>query len=151
MEEKRIVEELFQAIEKNDFVKAESYFSKDFKITGVTPEPLGVKEFLGTHKALGTGIPDFRFNYKIGEIKDNVVKAKVKLSGTHTKEMPAPVPMVEKIPATNKKIQMPEENLQITLKDNKISEINLEHIPGGGVEGILKQIGVDIPKSEPSV
>lgn len=150
MEEKRIVEEFFQTIEKNDFLKAHLYLDDNFKVTGVAPEPLGAKEFLGVHKALGIGMPDFRFNYKIEDIRNNIVNAKVKITGTHTKEMPAPIPMVDKIPATNKKVQMPEENVRVTLKDNKISEVYLEPTPGGGILGILKQIGVDVTKAEPS-
>ena len=45
MENEKIAESFFNAIEKNDFTTAESYLSNNFKITGVGPEPLGAKEF----------------------------------------------------------------------------------------------------------
>ncbi|MDR3609114.1 MAG: ester cyclase [Ignavibacteriaceae bacterium] len=145
MENTKIVEELFQSIEKNDFTRAESLLSKDFKITGIGPEGLGAKEFLGVHKAFNKGMPDFKFNYKIGSESQNIVEAKVKLTGTHTKEMPGPIPGIHTIPATNKSLRMPEEKVKVTLKDGKIVNLYVENVPGGGVPGILKQLGVEIP------
>jgi hypothetical protein len=141
----KIVEEFFQSIEKNDFTKAESLLSKDFKVTGVAPVPLGAKEFLGVHRAFGIGMPDFKFNYKIESEQNNIVNSKVKLTGTHTKEMPSPIPGLSNIPATNKTVRMPEEPVTIILKDNKISILHLEQVPGGGLPGVLKQIGVELP------
>jgi hypothetical protein len=145
MENTKIVEGFLQAIEKNDFVKAESFVSKDFKVMGVSPDPLGTKEFLGAHRALGIGMPDFKFNYKIEREKNNVVDMKVKLTGTQTHELPAPIPGLKNIPATNKFLKMPEEPLQVTIRDNKIAVINLKQVPGGGLPGILKQLGVELP------
>jgi hypothetical protein len=145
MENTKIVEEFFEAIEKNDFTRAESLVSQDFKVTGVGPEPLGVKEFLGAHRAFGQGMPDFRFNYKIGSESKNIVEARVKLSGTHTKDMPGPIPGVKTIPPTNRAVRMPEEKVRFTLKDNKIVSLNLEKVPGGGLPGVLKQLGVELP------
>lgn len=150
MENTKLAEDLFHAIEKNDYEKAESLLSKDFKLTGVSPEPLGAKEFLGLHKAFGKGMPDFKFNFKVIKDKNNVVSAKVMLTGTHTKELPSPMPGVNNIPPTNKSIKMPEEPLDITVKDRKISTIHVEPKPGGGVAGVLKQIGVELPMHEPS-
>ncbi len=145
MEQNKIVENFFTAIEKNDFTAAESYLSNTFKVTGVAPTPLSAKEFLGVHKAFNKGIPDFRFNYKIENAKDNVVESKVKLSGTHTKELPAPIPGIKNIPPTNKFLNMPEERATFTFKDNKIENLHLEKVPNGGLPGVLKQLGVEIP------
>jgi|CZKP01.1.fsa_nt_gi hypothetical protein len=145
MEQNKIVESFFNAIEKNDFTTAESYLSSNFKVTGVGPDPLGAKEFLGVHKAFNKGMPDFKFNYKIGNVKNNIVETKVKLTGTHFKEMPAPIPGLHNIPATNKTLRMPEEKVTFTIKDNKIEKLHLESVPGGGLPGVLKQLGVEIP------
>jgi hypothetical protein len=145
MENDKIVEEYFNAIERSDFAKAESYCTKDLKVTGVSPEPLSLTQFLGVHKAFNKGMPDFRFNYKIGSVSQNIVETKVKLSGTHTKEIPSPIPGVNNIPPTNKSVRMPEEKVRFTFKDNKISGIVLEKVAGGGLPGVLKQLGVEVP------
>ena len=146
MENEKIAESFFNAIEKNDFTTAESYLSNNFKITGVGPEPLRAKEFLGVHRAFNTGMPDFKFNYKIGSVSKNIVETKVKLTGTHFKDMPSPAPGFPNIPATNKTLRMPEEKVRFTFKDNKIEALHIESVPGGGLPGVLKQLGVEIPK-----
>lgn len=145
MEQNKIVESFFKAIEKSDFAAAESLASNNCKITGVGPDGLGIKEFLGVHRAFNTGMPDFKFNYKIGDVKNNIVETKVKLTGTHFKDMPAPIPGLSTIRATNKTIRMPEERVTFTIKDNKIEKLHLESVPGGGLPGVLKQLGVEIP------
>ena len=145
MEQDKVVERFFKSIEKNDFKAAESCLTSNFKVTGVGPEPLGAKEYLGVHKAFNTGMPDFKFNYKIGDVRDNIVETKVKLTGTHFKDMPAPIPGLHNIPATNKTVRMPEERVTFTIKDNKIDKLHLESVPGGGLPGVLKQLGVAIP------
>jgi len=145
MELNKIAESFFNSIENKDFKKVESLLTNNFKITGVSPEPLGVKEMIGALRAYTTGMPDFRFNYKVGSVSKNIVESKVKITGTHLNEMPAPMPGVPDIPATNKRINMPEEKIRFTFRDNKIEFLNIETTPDGGIPGVLKRLGVEIP------
>jgi hypothetical protein len=145
MELDTVVDSFFDAIENKDFTKAKNFVTNNFKITGVSPEPLGIEEMLGALRAYTTGMPDFKFNYKIGSVSKNIVESKVKITGTHTKEMPGPIPGVHNIPATNKTVRMPEEKLRFAFKDNKIESLNVGSVPGGGIPGVLKQLGVEIP------
>ena len=141
----KIVEEVFSGMERNDFAKAESYASKDMQVTGPAPVPLGANEFFGTMKALVAGIPDWRFNYKIVSDSKNIVETKVKITGTHLREIPSPLPGVKNVPLTNKIIRMPEEKVTFTFNNNKIININVEKVEGGGIPGLLKQLGVEVP------
>jgi hypothetical protein len=145
MENSKIVENVLSLMEKNDFVKAETYISKDMKVTGVAPVPLGANEFIGTMKALVTGIPDWKFNYKIGSESKNIVETKLRITGTHTREIPSPMPGIKNIAATNKTIRMPEEKVTFTLNNNKIVNLNVELVEGGGIPGLLKLLGVEVP------
>ena len=145
MENDKIVESFFQAIENKDYAKAESLVTNNFKAIGISTEQLGVKEFLGMHRAYKTGMPDFRFNYKIGNVSQNIVEAKVRPTGTHLKELPAPIPGLHNVPATNRTLNLPEDKVRFTIKDNKIEKVQLEEIPGGRIARILKQLGVEIP------
>jgi hypothetical protein len=145
MENSKIVEEVFSGMERNDFAKAESYASKDMKVTGPAPVPLGANEFFGTMKALVAGIPDWKFNYKIGSESKNVVETKVRITGTHTREIPSPLPGVKNVAPTAKTVRMPEEKVTFTFSNNKIININVEKVQGGGIPGLLKQLGVEIP------
>lgn len=140
----KVVEEFLTAIENNDFTKADNFLSKDFKVVGVGPDPLGSNEYLGVHRAFNKGMPDFRFNYRITEDKGERVFVKVKLSGTHTNTLPSPAPGLKDIPATNKTVKMPEEPVEFTVKDNKITKMKLSHVEGGGLPGVLKQLGVEM-------
>ncbi|HZW38760.1 MAG TPA: nuclear transport factor 2 family protein [Ignavibacteriaceae bacterium] len=141
-----IVEQFLSAIEKNDFKKAEGLLSEDFKFTGITPEPLGSKEYLNVHKALNKGMPDFKFNANFIKQTPDVIEISVRLTGTHKNEMPSPIPEIKNIPATDKYIKLPEERIDIKLKNEKIENINVEKVPGGGIFGILKQLGVSLPE-----
>ena len=145
MENSKIVEEIFSGMERNDFTKAESYASKDMKVTGPAPVPLGANEFFGTMKALVKGIPDWKFNYKIGSESKNIVETKVKITGTHTREIPSPLPGVKNVAPTNKTVRMPEEKVTFTFSNNKVTNINVEKVQGSGVPGLLKQLGVEVP------
>jgi hypothetical protein len=145
MENAKIVEEVFSGMERNDFAKAESFASKDMSVTGVAPVTLGANEFFGTMKALVAGIPDWKFNYKIGRESNNIIETKVKITGTHTREMPSPLPGLKNIAATNKTIRMPEEKVTFTFNNNKIINVNVEKVEGSGVPGLLKQLGVEVP------
>jgi hypothetical protein len=128
-----IIEKFFDSIENEDFSEVESLLANNFRITGVSSEPLGAKEMIGVLRSYTKGMPDFRFNYKIGSISKNIVESKVKISGTHLNEMPSPMPGVNNIPATNKRINMPEEKLRFTFKDNKIESLNIQTTPDGGI------------------
>jgi hypothetical protein len=145
MENDEVVESFFQAIEKKDYSKVESLVTINFKAIGIGTEPLGIKEFLVMNRAYKTGMPDYKFNYKIGSVSQNIVEAKVRPTGTHSKDMPSPIPGLNNIPATNRSLNLPEDKVRFTIKDNKIERIQLEEIPGGRIARILKQLGVEIP------
>ena len=53
---------------------------------------------------------------------------------------------VQSLPATGKHVQLPYEPLTITAKNGKITRIESEHVEGGGVPGVLAQLGVKMPK-----
>jgi hypothetical protein len=144
MKPSEVVIEFLTAIETNNFKKAESLASDDFVIEGVGPTNFNRTEFLNVHRALNTGLPDFRFNHKIVKETGDQIEVTVQLSGTHKKDMQAPIPGLGTIKATNKQVRMPEEHVTVTIRNNKISKLRLQEVPGGGLAGLLKQIGVDV-------
>ena len=87
MKASEVVKEFLTNIEKNDFKKAENLTAKNFVVEGVGPTSLNITEFLGVHRALNTGLPDFRFNHKIERETTDQVNVTVQLSGTHKNDM----------------------------------------------------------------
>ena len=39
---------------------------------------------------------------------------------------------------------MPEEKVTFTFNNNKIINVNVEKVQGGGIPGLLKQLGVEV-------
>ncbi|MCU7495670.1 MAG: ester cyclase [Ignavibacteria bacterium] len=139
-----IIEEFLIAIEQRNFTKAEDLLSNSFKVTGVAPDTLDASGFMSIHRALGNGIPDFRFNYEFLKEKGGAVNVRFHITGTHTKSMPAPYAGLRTIAPTNKSVNMPDEQVEFTVRDNKIQKLQVTHVEGGGLPGLLKQIGVDL-------
>ncbi|HZS79116.1 MAG TPA: hypothetical protein VFA41_21070 [Ktedonobacteraceae bacterium] len=49
------------------------------------------------------------------------------------------------IPPTGKRISLPVEHVEYTLSGNKITSLSSDNVPGGGVPGVLAQMGVPLP------
>lgn len=146
MKQEEIVSEVFSALEKKNWDKVEMQLSEDFTFSGAVPKPISKKEWVGVQRALQTGLPDLKFNLKQVKAKGDKVTAKVKLEGTHTSEMPSPMPGVKPIPRTGKKVALPEEELEFTFKGDKISNLHVKSVAHGGVNGILEQLGANTSK-----
>lgn len=145
MERTNQVRALFEAIEAKNHDKVQDLLSDDFTFSGAVPKPVGKKDWTDLHKALQSGIPDLKFNiHDIKEEGDKVI-AKVRLEGTHTNTLSIPS-MNLNIEASENKIRLPEETVEVRFRGNKIQNINVRVLPDGGVKGILKQIGAEVPE-----
>jgi hypothetical protein len=80
---------------------------------------------------------------KIGE--GNRVRATIQITDTHTNDFQVLLFGFPPIPATNNSVLLPEEHWEYAVKGNKIAFIREEQVSGGGIAGILEQLGVDIP------
>ena len=149
MEKLKIVNEVITNLEKRNWENVENKLTNDFTFSGAVDKPIDKKQWVGVHKAIQAGIPDLKFNLQQMEQKgDNKITAKVKLTGTHTANMPSPLPGANSIPATGKRVSLPEEELEFTLNGDKISGLFVKPVPHGGVMGIIEQIqGVEAGSS----
>ena len=144
MKKTEIIKEAFAAMEAQNWVKADNYFSEDFIFTGAVPEPISKTEWEKLHKALQKGIPDLKFNLHECRVENDTVYAKVRLTGTHTNQLEIPLPGIPSVEATNKKITMPEEDVEFSFKKDLISKMHVRPVLNGGLSGLVKQLGVDI-------
>ena len=140
-----VVKEGLAATEAGDYAKLESLVADDFSMAGPVPMPVGKREFLGLMMALRQAMPDWKFN--AGEYKENgdQVTVPFQITGTHTGELQLPLPGLPPIPPTGTKVSLPSEPSTFTVKDGKLSKLEVADIPGGGVMGILSQLGVNLP------
>ncbi len=142
MDAETIVRETIAAYEAGNVSRAGQYLTDDFTFSGPTPEPVGKTEFLGLMGGLLEAFPDWRFNAKNFKVQGNKVTFTTKVTGTHTDTLDTHIPGIPPVPATNKKITMPEEPNIAILRGDKIASFELTPVPGGGVAGILSQLGV---------
>ncbi len=68
--------------------------------------------------------------------------AAVQITGTHTRDLVLPVPGMPPIPATGKRVSLPEEHITFTFKGDTLASLTSDNVPGGGIPGLLAQIGV---------
>jgi len=133
------------AFEARDLKKVDELISDDFQLSGPVPQPIGKKEFIGLQSALVTAIPDWKFNATDFKEEGDKVTAKVHISGTHTAMLNLPALGIQSFAATGKHVQLPFENLTATVKNGKLTRLEAAHVEGGGVPGVLAQIGAPMP------
>jgi len=73
------------------------------------------------------------------------VTAKAHISGTQTAPLSLPALGIQSFAATGKHVQLPYEQLTATVKNGKLTRLEAEHVEGGGVPGVLAQLGAKMP------
>lgn len=107
----------------------------------VTPTKRLTKgQFLDMLRALYAGFPDWHYEHAPPELRGATIAVKWRQSGTHTGTFA--LPGIEPVPATLRKVQIPEHDFFYTVRGDKIVEIRPEAVPGGAPGGILEQIGI---------
>lgn len=134
-----------EALEARDFDKAAAYLTDDFVFAGPVPQPIGKREFIAVQSAFENAFPDWSFNSHDEVEQGDQVTAAVQITGTHTRDLVLPMPGMPSIPATGKRVSLPEEHLTFTFKGDKIASLTSDNTPGGGVPGVLAQLGVPLP------
>jgi predicted ester cyclase len=140
-----IVKSALSAAEAGDFARVSGMLTDDMKFAGPVPNPVGKKEFIGIQSAMVAGIPDWKFNATDYKEAGDKVMAMFQIAGTQTKELRLPLPGMQPLPATGKHVSLPKEPVTFTIKDGKISRLESAAVPGGGVMGVLAQLGVPVP------
>jgi predicted ester cyclase len=126
--------------------KLKEILADDMVFAGPVPEPVGKAEFLGLQTALVKAMPDWKFNGADFKQNGDKVTATFQITGTQTRELDLPLPGFMKFPASGKHVSLPKEAITITLKDGKISRLEAAKVMGGGVPGVLAQLGVPMPQ-----
>jgi predicted ester cyclase len=130
------------AVEAGDFKKFEGMLADDMVFAGPVPEPLGKHEFMGVQMAMKKAMPDWKFNASDFKENGDMVTVTFQITGTQTGELSLPMPGMQPIPPTGKKVSLPKEPATFTVKNGKLSRLEVTSVAGGGVMGVLSQLGV---------
>ncbi len=132
-----------KAWEVNDANTLASYLADDFVCKGPLPQPLNKEQYIGYMKAMMTAMPDWSFNAHILHEQGDTVLFVTQITGTHTGDLS--LPELPIIPPTGKKIALPNEHMEYTVNGDTITAITTDQQSGGGLAGILAQLGMQLP------
>ena len=145
MDAEQIVQVVITEMECGNMDLAAEYLSEDMIFSGPVPHPVGKQEFLAIQGALMAAIPDWSFNLMLVRVEEERVLGTVQITGTHTETLRLPMPGVPPVPATGLAISLPTETVDFLFDGDQIAEIRSEPVPGGGVPGVLAQLGIELP------
>ncbi len=111
---------------------------------GVLPQPIPAKDAINIVSALKTAFPDLKFDIQNVTVKGNQATVQAKWSGTNKGTLNLPMPGMQSIPATGKHISV-KDTYVVTVQGDKVSHLEVDSPPDGGIPAALKQIGVKAP------
>ena len=99
---------------------------------------------------LKAGLPNLSYHFQaVKDVHDleqeDSVKAAIQMTGTQTDGFILPPLGLPPIPQMARTVSLPEEQWSYTLQDGKIVRIMVHRVPGGGIQGLLQQLGIDVP------
>ena len=145
MDTKEVVDQFLAAFEKGDLDTCLSFLSGDFTFSGPVPEPINAQGWMGTITAMRAGMPDINFNTKIVGVDGDKANVTSQLIGTHTADLDLSAMGMGVIPATGKSFSNPEEPGVMTVANSKITSYDIDQVEGGGLMGLLAQLGISPP------
>jgi hypothetical protein len=129
----------------NDVNAAESYLTSDAVAAGgVLPQPIPAKEAIRLMSALNTAFPDLKFDIQNVTVEGNQATVQAIWSGTNQGPLNMPLPGMPGVPATGKQVSVKDTYI-VTVEGDKVSRIEVNSPPDGGIPAALSQIGVAVP------
>jgi predicted ester cyclase len=129
----------------NDVNAAESYLTPDaVSAGGVLPQPIPAREAISLLTALKTAFPDLRFDIQDVTVNGNQATVHAVWSGTNSGALNMPFPGMQNIPPTGKQVSVKDTYI-VTVDGDKISRLEVDSPPDGGIPAALGQIGVIVP------
>ncbi len=127
----------------NDVDAAESYLTPDAVAAGgVLPQPIPAKEAIRLMSALNSAFPDLKFDIQNVTVEGNQATVQAVWSGTNNGDLN--MLGMPSVPATGKQVSVKDTYI-VTVQGDKVSRIEVDSPPDGGIPAALGQIGVKVP------
>lgn len=141
------VNTLLTALQSGDMELAANTLSDDFTMSGFAPKTLNKNQFLVTHSNLLAAMPDFSYNLSSEQVEANgEVQTEIEITGTQLNPLTLPILEVQTIPETGLAVTLAQ--TQTTFKvnsENQVTSMAMQPVVGGGFEGLLQQVGAELP------
>jgi hypothetical protein len=117
-----------------------------FQLTGPAPQALGPQEYLGFQAIHNEAFADWQFNPTSITLQGDTARLTIQITATHTgafdvAKLGVPIPAVA---PTGLSRAWPVEHTTVTVKDGKVTRLDIQNEPGGGVPGTLAWLGVRV-------
>src|SRR5215216_2640875 len=110
---------------------------------GVLPQPMPALEAFKLIAGLKNAFPDLKFEVEDVTVNGNQATVKTQVSGTNTGPLSLPMPgMPSNMPPTGKKASA-KDVFMVTVDGDKVSHLQVDSPPGGGLPALLAQLGVN--------
>jgi predicted ester cyclase len=127
----------------NDAERMKSMVTADAMASGgVLPQPIPVMEAMKVMAGLTTAFPDLKFDVQQVQVNGNQATVHAHWSGKNTG--PLNMPGMPMIPVTGKQVSVKDTYI-LTVDGDKVSHMQVDSPPGGGIPGALAQMGVNMP------
>jgi hypothetical protein len=136
------------ALQSGDLELAARVSSIDLVVSGLLTRPLGQSEFLALQGELLTAMPDFSYNLTDVKRSGEDVQALISISGTQTNDLSLPMVGLQPIQATGLTIDLPQTRVIYQVEEGHVLAMEIERVVGGGLSGLLQQIGAELPLLE---
>jgi hypothetical protein len=139
------VREIVATLESDNPRQVSQYLEDDFVFVGPFPGPLDKEQFLEYMAATKRAFPDWLLHYNfIREEDKDTLRGIIQRQGTHLGDFS--LPGLAAIPPTEMTVILPIEPIRFIFKDEELARIEIEDASGGGLEGILEQLGAELPR-----
>lgn len=130
----------------NDANAAESYLTPDaVSAGGVLPQPIPAREAISLLTALSTAFPDLKFDVQNVTVKGNQATVHAVWSGTNNGILNMPFAGMQNIQPTGKQVSVKDTYI-VTVQGDKVSRLDVDSPPDGGIPAALGQIGIKAPE-----
>ena len=147
MNPREIVQALLDSVQRGDFEKVRFLVSNDCQFSGPAPEPIKCEVWIGLTRNLKRAFPNIDYHFHVDRVdglSGHLVNISAELKGTHSGVLDLSLLGLGVTPATNKSFASPCEHVKVTIKDSKVASWVVEPIDGGGLMGILGQLGITV-------
>jgi hypothetical protein len=139
-----VVKSFMGLIESKDLQGLEDILADDFSAKGPTMQ-LNKGQGVAYFNLLFTAFPDISYGVPEYEQKGDLIFCTIHEKGTHTGTLDLkPFGMPVTLAPTGKRFALPEGKLVFRVEGDKISSLSEQAVVGGGLAGVLAQLGVKI-------
>ena len=136
-----LVKGWISAFESGNRNYLQEHTTEDMVISGAAPQALGWQQFLEMYPHIRTAFPDLRMNASDFKQVSDRVTCSVRITGTHSGVLNFPLMSIYGFQPTGKSVRLPVEQNTFLIRDGKIARLEIQKVEGGGIPGMLAQIG----------